>query len=115
MRAAGIVVVHTPLDNVLSHALDTSAFGVARLKARFGESLRPYDLVWPYVATHENEAIQPSYILCNLARRSEVRTPRALVYIDLSQAARLEAIQSDLQGPRQAIVDYCKSEAISKP
>ena len=59
----------------VSHALNTSAFGVARLKAHSGESLRPYDLVWPHVSTHENEAIQPSYILCNQARRSEVRTP----------------------------------------
>ena len=47
----------------VSHALNTSAFGVARLKARFGKSLRPYDLVWPHVSTHENEAIQPSYIV----------------------------------------------------
>ena len=47
----------------MSHALNTSAFGVARLKARYGESLRPYDLVWPHVSTHENEAIQPSYIV----------------------------------------------------
>ena len=59
----------------MSHALNTSAFGVARLKAHFGESLRPYDLVWPHGSTHENEAIQPSYILCNQARRSEVKTP----------------------------------------
>ena len=98
----------------MSHALNTSVLGVARLKARFGESLRPYDLVWPHVSTHENEAIQPSYILCNQARRSEVRTPEGTC-INRPKLARSEAIQSDLQGPRQAIVDYCKSEAISKP
>ena len=41
--------------------------------------------------------------------------PRAVVYIDPSQPARPEAIQSDLQGPRQAIVDYCNLKLIPNP
>ena len=41
--------------------------------------------------------------------------PRALVYIDPSQPARSEAIQSDLQGPRQAIVDYCNLKLFPSP
>ena len=36
---------------------------INQTRAELGKSLRPYDLVWPYVSTHENEAIQPSYIV----------------------------------------------------
>ena len=41
--------------------------------------------------------------------------PRALIYIDPSQPARPEAIQSDLQGSRQAIVDYYNLKPIPSP
>ena len=41
--------------------------------------------------------------------------PRALIYIDPSQPARPEAIQSDLRGPRQTIVDYCNLKLFPSP
>ena len=56
------------------------------------------------------------HIYC-VTKRGDRRlgTPRALVYIDPSQPARPEATQSDLQGPRQAIIDYCNLKLFPSP
>ena len=96
------------------HAPNTSALGVARLRARSGENFGRTPSYCACLTASEIEAIQPSIIVLPCAEIGGCR-PRGYLYIDSSQPARPEAIQSDLQGPKQAIVDYCNLKLFLSP